>query len=298
MYCKNCGKESIGTEKFCANCGASFSTSANRPIHDQPPSSPISKVPSKKINAKQVLWTIVILGFVGYRIYSGLDSSSIDTNNSGLASFDSGNKQQAITQFQEASNNAVSNNTKIQTLKNLGYVYATEGQNDQAMSSFQSALKLTAQNSFDYYLISAEIAVLGGKPEEASIDYNKAYQMNPDDFKVNNGLSLFYLNLDGSSPAYEDYPKALIYAQKADNLNNSETTKENLGIAYFANKNYDKSISLLSQLDLSQHPYINLWLGLAYGVKGDVSDAKTYLQKAVDLGIKVPQAVTDYLNTH
>ena len=146
-------------------------------------------------------------------------------------------------------------------------MYATDGKNDERLSTFQEALNLTSQNSFDYYLISAEIALLQGKPNSAYISFNKALELKPDDFQVNNSLAIFYMNLDGSSADYENYPKALTYALKANNLSNSEVTRENLGIAYFWNDNYDQSIALLSQTNIAQHPYVGFWLGYDYAAK-------------------------------
>jgi tetratricopeptide (TPR) repeat protein len=298
MFCKKCGKKFNDGQKYCTNCGVAFPNARNT---DKKP--PVFRTTSKEPWTKgRIIKTFVIVGIVvlviGIRVYNSIENEAVKTNNDALSAFDSGQSERAINQLREASNNAVSNENKINSLKNLGYVQVTEGQNDQALSTFQEALKLTNNNSFDYYLISAEIAVLQGKPNSAYLSFNKAYEMEPNNFQVNNSLAIFYLDLDGSAPEYADYAKALTYAQKAYNLDNSEIARQNLGIAYFFNENYNQAISLLLQSNLNSFPYISLWLGLTYAAKNDVSNAKFYLQKAINSGVTVPQEVHDYLNSY
>jgi hypothetical protein len=81
-------------------------------------------------------------------------------------------------------------------------------------------------------------------------------------------------------------------------IDGQEVARENLGIAYYFNDDYDQAISTLSPVNLSQHSYINYWLGLSYAGKGNVANAKYYLQAAINSGMKVPQEVYDYINSH
>lgn len=292
MFCKNCGNESSVDKKFCTKCGTAFSSLSQNHASSKPFSL------SKKFNREKIIPALVIVILIVWGAYSSLDDSSIKTNNNALSSYNSGNSEQAITQFQQASKDAVTNDTKINTLKNLAYVYATDGKNEEALNNFQQALKLAGQNSFDHYLISAEIALLEGKPNSAYLGFAKALEIQPNDFQVNNSLAIFYMNLDGSSADYENYPKALSHALKANNLNGSEITRENLGVAYFWNKNYDESISILSQTNITQHPFVGFWLGYDYAAKDDVAKAKYYFRQAINAGGTPPQEVTDYLNNN
>ncbi|MBU4204980.1 hypothetical protein KKH26_02280 [Patescibacteria group bacterium] len=217
-----------------------------------------------------------------------------------MKSFDSGDSQSAINQFQQAKQDAVSNENKINTLKNLAYVYIAESQNEQALSTFKEALNLAKANSFDYYLISGEIALLEYKPNSAILSFNKAYELNPNDYQINNTLALFYIDIEEIAPQYVDYPKALSFAKKAYEYDTekSEISKQNLAIAYYFNDNFDQTISLLSSSNLTQHPYAAYWLGLAYLNKEDHINAKIYLQKAINSGVEVPQEIHDYLNSN
>ena len=300
MFCKNCGKESNENQKFCTSCGAKFSD-INKEEKEAP------KVQFKPVSQNKSSWSagriitiLVVLAMVGIGVYNSLDEDSITKNNEGLSSFDSGDSQTAINQLQQAKQDAVSNENKINTLKNLAYVYTSEGQYELALSTFKEALALTKSNSFDYYLISGEIALLEYKPNSAILSFNKAYELNPTDYQINNTLALFYLDLEEMAPQYENYPKALSHAKKAYEYDTekSEIAKQNLAIAYYFNEDFDQTISLLSTSNLTQHPYASYWLGLAYLSKEDEISARTYLQKAINSGAEVPQEIIDYLNSN
>lgn len=298
MFCKNCGKESDGTKKFCTNCGKELphATKANpTPI---PPHTPPVFATSRHWNWRPLIGIAIFLALIGWGAYSSLDDDAIETNNNAITNYDSGNSQQAISQFEDASKSAVSTENKINTLKNLAYVYSSEGQDDQAISTFQQALALTSEESFDYYLISGEIALLQGKPTSAQIAYNKAYQLDPNDFQINNALALFYLDMNDVATQYADVKKGLQYAQRAAQLTDLQIAKQNLGIAYYMNDMYPQAISTLSALTLDADGYTAYWLGLSYAGNDDSVNAKIYLRKAIAGGVDVPQEVYDYINSH
>ncbi len=297
MFCKNCGNKSESDQKFCTSCGAPFSTSAEK---SEPIFSKSSPPKPKGSPTGKIIGIIVLIAFIGWGIYASLDDDSISQNNDALSSFDSGDSQTAINQLQQASQGAVTDDTKINTLKNLAYVYESEGLYDDAYDAYTEALALTNEGSFDYYLISGEIALLEGKPNAALLSYNKAYEKNPNDYQINNSLALFYIDIEDLYPQYVDYPKALTYAKRAYELDpeKSEVAKQNLALAHFFNENYSQTISLLSTTNLTQHPYMAYWLGLAYVSNGDESNGRFYLQKAVDAGVDVPQEVYDYLYSY
>lgn len=296
MFCKKCGKKSEGDQKFCTSCGVPFSTSAEKgePIFSQssppnPKGSPIGKI----------IGIIVILAIVGLGIWGSMDDGAIEKNNQAISNFDSGDSEQAIRQFQQASQEATGSDTKLNTLKNLGYVYSSEGQYTQALQSFKEALTYANAGSFDHYLVSGEIALLEGKPNAAQISYNKAYELSPGDFQINNALNSFYLDLESVAPNYVNYPKALTHAQKAFDVSASDVKNiatQNLAIAHFFNENYDRTISLLSSQ--SSDPYIAYWLGWSYAIKEDEANARFYFQRAVDGGVEVEQEVYDYLYSY
>lgn len=300
MFCRNCGKQAGESEQFCTSCGNLLRSVSDEvaPVTDYTPQQ-IPKDPQAIGRfIKTLLVVIVAGGFVIYRIINTLDSGAVNSNNSALESYDSGNSQQAAAQFQSASQNAVTNTTKVTSLINLGYVYTSDGKNDLALSTFKEALSLADQDSFQYYLISGEIALIEKKPNAAQFAYKKAYEISPDEYQINSALALFYLDLEEIAPQYADYKKALTYAQKAYEVDKSEVTKQNLAIAYYFNENYNQTIALLSTTDFAKHPYGAYWLGLAYAQKNDTVNAKTFFKKALAGGVTLPQEISDYMNSN
>lgn len=297
MFCKNCGTKSNDVQKFCTSCGGIFSHVVEPEAKPSPEH--FSKTHQKSSwGAGRIIGILIFVGLIGLGRYNSQDDKVIEKNNNAITSFDSGNNEQAINGFQEASKNAVSTENKINSLKNLAYVYSTDGKNDLAISSFKEALALTAQDSFDYYLIAGEIALLENKPNSAQIAYGKAYEKSPSDFQINNALTLFYLDIEGKAPQYADYKKAVQYAERAIQLSDLQLAKQNLGIAYFFNDNYSKAISTFRGLTIQSDPVVNYFLGLSYAGNDDSVNAKFYLNKAITEGQEVPQKVVDYINSH
>ena len=140
MFCPSCGTKLEEGIRFCENCGKSISgTSA---VDDTPKTVVAPSFPKKKssITPSRAIWALVILGIIGYSIYNSQDQNAITANNQALNSYESGNNQQAINQLNSASQQAVTNDTKINVLKNLAYAYEVNGQNSEALTSFQQAL--------------------------------------------------------------------------------------------------------------------------------------------------------------
>lgn len=300
MYCNKCGKKNLEGSKFCKHCGVKFDgmNKENESEQIKHPTTPHQVEKKKSSSLGKIIKTLVFIAFIGFGIYGSIDKEPIATNNEALIKFDTGDSKTAIEQFRKAANEATSDRIKVDVLKNLAYVYSSEGQTAQAVSVFNEALVLTTKDTFDYYLISGELALLNGNINDALTNYNNAYRLNPEDFQINNALAIFHLDLEGVAPKYEDYNKALLYAKKANELSPTEVSKQNLAIAYYFNENYSETISLLSSSNFKQHPYAAYWLGLAYLENKDDANAKTYLQMAIDGGAEVPQEVYDYLDSN
>ncbi len=297
MYCKNCGVKSNEGQKFCTGCGNLFSHTIN------PEAKHTTEHFSKKHKKTswdfgRIIGIVIVIGLISIGAYNSQDDEVVTQNNNAIANFDSGNNNQAIASLQEASQSAVSTENKINTLKNLAYVYSTDDKNVLALSTFKEAFALTTKDSYNYYLIAGEIALLENKPNSALIAYNKAYEKGPNEFQINNALTAFYLDLEDNAPEYVDYKKAVQYAERAAQLSDLQMIKENLAVAYYFNEQYDKAISTFLALKVQTKPYINYLLGLSYAAKKDFVNAKFYLNKAITGGQEVPQEVTDYINSN
>ncbi|MBU0661200.1 hypothetical protein KKG22_03400 [Patescibacteria group bacterium] len=293
MRCISCGKVSEGTSNICTSCGVPF---PEKTIEEQAAEATpgVNKLLKKKQHLVRML---VIVFIVGMGIYNSVDDSAIDKNNEALLSLDSGNAATAIVQLEEAADEAVTKKNKINFLKNLAYAYDLEGRTEEAVAIFQKALLLTDDGDFEYYLIAGEIATLEKNIDEAVIQLEKALKLKPKDDQVNNSLSLIYLDLEEIAPQYENYVKALEYAKKAYEYDEekSETSKQNLAIAYYFNDELEEVITLLLSTNITQHPYMGYWLGSAYAGVGDDVNAKRVLIEAIDAGMEFPQEVYDYL---
>jgi len=301
MYCHKCGKQNNTGSKFCKHCGVKFDGVDEKKELENVEHSTASHHTEKKKSSiwGKVITAVVILLILGGGIYGSVDKEPIATNNEALTNFDTGDSATAIEKLRKAADEATTDEIKVATLINLGYVYSTEGQSAQALNAFKEAIPLTTQDTFEYYLASGEVALLEGNANEALTNYNNAYRVNPEDYQINNALALFHMDLEEVAPRYVDYNKALLYAKKAYEVNGtSEIAKQNLAIAHYFSENYSETISLLSTSNFNQHPYITYWLGLAYLATEDEVNARTYLQMAIDAGIEVPQEIHDYLNSN
>lgn len=220
-----------------------------------------------------------------------------DGSDDAWESVESGDIQTAISQLEHAAKYAPDDRLKIGILKNLGNAYISDHQNDKALATLKDALTLVKEGGFDHHLLSGEIALLQQDHAAALASFNLAYELNATDLQLNSSLARFYLDMKDVVPQYVDYKKALFYALRAYEYDvfESFSTKENLIIAHFFNANYDEAISLISTINLDQHPHMAFWLGRIYLSKGDHDNAQIYFQQARDTWIEMPQVIIDYL---
>lgn len=301
MYCTKCGKNISDNAKFCNFCGAG--NSAQEMTEDKP-AKEYKKYNKKKRfffswltdNLGRIIIAVIIISVIIGGIYDVLNEEAIDKNNLAIDSFDkSGNYGTAKKSLELAVEDSYGDDMKINTLKNLAYVESTEGKEAEAIVNFKKALGYTEDQSFDYYLITGEIAFLEKKYNVALYNFEKALQINPNDFQINNSLGIYYLDMEDEG--HTNYTKALTYFKKAQTNNDSEILKENMAINYFFLEQYDIALNLFLQLNYQSKEYLSYWIGLTYLAKEDLINGRVYLQKAVDSGMEVEQEITDFLNS-
>jgi len=295
MFCKNCGDKIKKGAKFCAKCGEVVSLDGNKVIEKKTEHANFSK---SKLNLRAIVVIVIIVVVIGLNIYYKGDDEAVTSNEVGLELFDKGGgstqeAQQAIDAFKEASESAVSPDVQIEVLKNLSYAYSAEGRTYEAIEVLKEALKLADSNSLNYYLINGDIAYLEARPNSALLNYNEAYNVDPNDFQANNALGIFYLDLEEIAPAHTDYQKALQYTKRAYELSGLETVKENMAMAYLFSEDYDTAIALYLSLNPSNKTYLYLWLAIAHYGKEDFVNGDAYVRKALDAGMEVPQELLD-----
>lgn len=299
MHCTSCGKAAKKeNQKFCTDCGTALSGLTKKTGLESSTSKSAEGSSKSAWSLRQIISSIAILAFIGFGIISVFDEGAIDENDQGISSFNSGDSEQAISHFEQASDKATGNNTKVQSLINLGYVYASELQADKAVAVFKDALDSAEEESFEYYLLKGEIALLSGQADKALRNYHQAYSLSPDEFQINNALALFYLDIEGIAPEYVDYPRALEYAEKANEFVDPSVrniARENLAIAHLFNENYYQTISLISESDTLREPYLAYYLGLAYLGLDDEKRARVYLQEADEAGLEMEPEIYQFL---
>lgn len=282
MQCKKCNNQILDGQDKCNACG--------EPVGILQQQEAKAKSPAGKIIA-----AVVGLAVIGFAIYNVVGNVSVQKNDEALDLLDkSGDYQSAINKFQEAANNAQTNDDKITIGKNLGYAYWMDNKLEESKKAFSDTLPLTEKDSFDYYLISAEIALLNNDATTAEKDYYLAYEKQPNDFQINSSLGVFYMGIDTATQDLIDYNKALKFNEKSYEVNKeAEISKENLANNYFFLERYQDAINLYMQTTLDSKPFNNYMIGLSYYGLGDNANAKKYLQIAKDKGFEFePEAET------
>ena len=287
MTCTNCGKALNKQKKGCLNCGKNVASQF----------SPENNQVSVKNRFSKIIKYIFIGLFIFGTVSSVVDQPTIDNNNEGLNSLNSGDFDSAIISLEKAIDTAFSKENKRDTRLNLAYAYLNNLMPEKALSAFNDSLEYADKDSFKYYLISAEIALLEYDAELTLQNLNKAYEIQPDDFQVNNALNLFYLDLADVFPEFYDPLKALKHAKKA-NIAVDDSIKNiavhNLAIAHYFNEEYDDAILMFLE-DTTDSPYLYNWLGLAYFGAGEFENSKFYFEKALAAGVPINTEIYNQL---
>lgn len=315
MKCIKCGADIPEGNAQCNLCGLAKST----------PTSSISKNPflsvlrsftknsnntnsntsgntaSAKPTTKILSLIISLVIFISLIIIKYLNiknDKSIEINNQALQSFETGtNYDNAIVQFQTALQNATTDSDRLNISKNLAYAYLATNDYSEALKAFKQALTYAKDDLFNQNLIKGEIALLEKKPDEALKFYKDAYTLKPTDFQINSTLGVFYLGVNPLTQDYQDFNEALKYNLVAYKYNpTSETMKENLAWNYYYVEKYNEAINLLKTTSLQNKSANNYLLAMSYYQLGDDTNAKKYLQKAIDLGYPASPEELNYLN--
>lgn len=261
----------------------------------QSSSSEVAEKKGSSILVKIVRILAVVL-VIGIGAYYSLDDNLIDQNNEAIEILDkSGNFEEAAMMFEKSAEEAVLIDNKVLFYSNAGYTHSFSEAYDKATENFQKALDLVSVDSFDYFLLTAEIAVLADKVEDAKTNFGKALEIDPSSYQANNSLGLLYLGLTEATLSSVDYQKALDHIQRAYEQDETETTASNMALAHFGLENYDEAIILFKETNLDEKAYNNYWLGLAYLANLDGDNAKIYLQKADDMGVEMEDFIYEFL---
>lgn len=301
MFCTNCGNKIEPEQNFCTSCGSPASSAKKeiqRDVQRQASQTAKKQWTTGRL-IKYAVVAVIVAGLLvlkfGIVAYNASEGESIRTNDSGITALNSGDTQSAIDNFKNAAENASYGENKMNALKNLGYAYSVEYRNEEAIEAFREALTYADSGSFEFYLINGEIQYLQGNPESALNNYELAYQKQPNNFQVNNAISLLYIDIDDWYPEYYDAAKAIPYALSAYQNCEPEmksTMAQNLGVAYHFNQEYGNAIKYF-KLAGENDPTNMLWLGLAYTFNGDEATGFDYIQRARANGVEIPPEIEE-----
>jgi cytochrome c-type biogenesis protein CcmH/NrfG len=151
----------------------------------------------------------------------------------------------------------------------------------------QQVLQYTASKSPDSAQARAKLGRLyyqEGRFPDAARELLSAVQLAPDSAEYSLGLADVFL-------VWKQYSAALAFLLSArSRLGNAPEYQYKLALAYFGSEQYDRAINVLQALD-REHPdldLVNYFLGNSFVRTGDLKEAQSYFNRAIQLDPKNP----------
>lgn len=282
-YCRECGKKKkVDSNNKCYYCGADMVKEVVKNVT-------YPKPPKKKLTVSRFLRNLLIIVIVIFFIFSNIwrtvNNGVIDENNKIIAEHrKTNNADIAIEKLKKLLNKATTKETKELILQNIGNIYSEEGDNYKAIEYYSKSIEYNKKDTYEYYINKANIYESKNNLEEAEKTYLKALAEKPNDYLINNHLSLFYFK---ENTIKTDFKKALEYARKSlkySDLVDIKVAKENLAIILYYNEEYDEAIKYFLEVDSIGKFYIKEWLGYSYQILEKYDKAKYYFEKAIEEG--------------
>ena len=159
----------------------------------------------------------------------------------------------------------------------LGQVYLMQNKTDQALKEYET-LSRQQPNAVGPHTVVAMLLQSMNRMDEAQQRYERVIQLDRQAPVAANNLAWMYAERGGNLDI------ALQLAQTARrNLPNQPAVADTLGWVYYKKQQYDLAIRELEDAVEKdpENPEYQYHLGAAYAAKGEVSKARTALQKAV-----------------
>jgi tetratricopeptide (TPR) repeat protein len=159
----------------------------------------------------------------------------------------------------------------------MGMIQAGKGENQEAESEFQAALKLDPLNADAYRELASSYSALG-RADQAEATYRRALELRHDDWWSVKQLGVFYFNNGRFSDAARCFVDVIrLTPDSAKAHSNLGVTYAKLGREADAAAEFQKSLTLGATSD----GYNNL--GFYYYWRGDYAQAAAQFQKATEL---------------
>ncbi|MGO9125720.1 MAG: tetratricopeptide repeat protein [Terriglobales bacterium] len=166
----------------------------------------------------------------------------------------------------------------------IGEVQAAQGEVDQAIATYQQAVKDHPRNA-NFHILLGELYESRRAWTQAQAAYQEALDLAPNDPLASNNLANVMLQLGGSLDA------AMALAQTARRgMPDSPDTADTLGWVYYQKGAYQSAIGLLEEAlklagknKVPEDPGIHYHLGLAYQKTNQPALARRHLEKVLQI---------------
>ena len=157
--------------------------------------------------------------------------------------------------------------------KDLGIIYLNQHLINEANDEFQIALKLEPDNPIINFEYANYLSAMGDFISAKKL-YNKACEINNDNFEILKFMGINYIKLN-------DIENALLTLKKANDINSNDAlVLYNLGNVYYTNKEYKKAKKMLEKAYLlNLNPETLNLLGIVNMKLNNFEEAKNYFEK-------------------
>lgn len=197
---------------------------------------------------KLFVWGIAFIFFMVIALNGRLENNNTDKFNSLVDKY-SESKNEVETneityQMQETINEANSNENKADMAFTMGHVFLVEEDNEKAKKWFKESLKYSRPNTILSYLAKGQVNFIDGEYEESLDNYNKAYDIDNDDYYANFHLGYFYSYYNDTSANL-----AIPYFEKAYLIEpDSDIALIELSLAYIGAGEFENALESILEL--------------------------------------------------
>lgn len=228
------------------------------------------------------LFYALVFGGFFFKTYSEY-SKGLNYNDQALEAMVAGNYERA----EELLRHALKYMTKdekediLTIYENLALAHEYQEETEEAMECYEEILSLVETNGSQYHSVMGKIMILKDSIHVAIAHFDRALQLDTDNFDAHNQLGLIYLGMVDEE--IENFERALIHNERAYSLLASPATMENLAMNYFFLERYSDALPLFQAVDemVRDRAVVKYFLGLIHYVNGDLNRAADLLEQAI-----------------